>query len=246
MLPDGDGRGSGLPWESSGFAGLLSLMEDQLARLVQSGTGVGGRGGSSALPFDAGARRVLDGLRAALAVAVLELGAGDGWPDDSGDEVEQLGAMARWLLGRLDRLRGHGSAARLSGDIVAAVRRARGLIDQAAVREFVGECEICGGSLFRRARANDGVCQRCGRLVEDAEVRRLDALASAESGLATRDVILSAAPSSYGLVIKDSTFAGWVKRGRLQPRGVAANGVELWRVGEVLDLARERDRKRKR
>ncbi len=60
-------------------------------------------------------------------MAVLDLGEGDGWPDDRGSEAAQLEAMAEWLLARLDRLRRHPRSAAMCDEITAAVRRGRGL-----------------------------------------------------------------------------------------------------------------------
>ncbi len=232
-----------MPWEHAAVS-LVALLGDQLARLGQSGSGNGGRGASSALPFDAASRRALDGLRAALAMAVLDLGEGDGWPDDQGSEAAQLEAMAEWLLARLDRLRRHPRSAGMCDEIAAAVRRARRVLDPSAVVEYAGECDVCGGALFARAGADDALCQKCERVVNDAPARRSALLERAADGLATRDDILEASPISYGIIIPNSTFASWVKHGRLAQRGIAADGSPLWRVGEVLELARERDRKR--
>lgn len=235
-----------LPWEQAASPGLAALLEDQLARLGQSGTGNGGRGGSSALLFDASSRRALDGLRAALALAVLDLGDGDGWPDDRGGDAAQLAAMAEWLLARLDRLRRHPRAVAMCDEITAAVRRGRRVLDPSAVVEYAGECELCGGALFARAGGDDALCQKCERVVNDAPARRAALLEEAATGLATRDDILDALPTSYGLVVNDQVFRGWVRRGRLAQRGVAPDGTPLWRLGEVLQLARDREQKRRR
>ncbi len=234
-----------MPWENAAVS-LVALLGDQLARLGQSGSCNGGRGASSALPFDAASRRALDGLRAALAMAVLDLGEGDGWPDDRGSEAAQLEAMAEWLLARLDRLRRHPRSAAMCDEITAAVRRGRRVLDPSAVVEYAGACELCGGALFARAGAEDALCQKCERVVNDAPARRSALLGEAAAGLATRDDILDALPISYGLVVNDQVFRGWVRRGRLAQRGIGPGGEALWRLGEVLELAREREEKRRR
>ena len=235
-----------LPWEQDAVPGLAAQLEDQLARLGQSGTGNGGRGASGPLLFDASARRALDGLRAALALAVLDLGEGDGWPDDRGGEATQLAAMAAWLLARLDRVRRHPRARGIRHDITAAVRRGRGVLDPSASVAYAGQCEVCGGALFARGGAGSALCQKCERVVEDAPARRAALLDEAAAGLATRDDILDALPISYGYVINDKVWAGWVRRGRLAQRGIGPDGSPLWRLGEVLELARARERKRRR
>lgn len=235
-----------LPWEQDASPGLAAQLEDQLARLGQAGTGNGGRGASGPLMYDASARRALDGLRAALASAVLDLGEGDGWPADRGTEATQLAAMAAWLLARIDRVRRHPRARGIRFEITDAVRRGRSVLDPSASLAYAGQCEVCGGALFARGSAGSALCHKCQRVIDDVPARRTALLDEATAGLASRDDILDALPISYGLAVNDQVFRGWVRRGRLAQQGVGPDGEPLWRLGDVLELARAREAKRRR
>lgn len=181
-----------------------------------------------------------------------------GWPADS------LPAMAAWLLGQVPWLRRHPAAVEVLKDVGDAVRRLRWAIDLAPELLFAGPCDGnglvselaeaaagndtagCGERLYAQPDREETSCRMCS-LTYRVEIRREWLLEAAEDVLAHAELIGRAAPA-FGLDVTPAAIRGYAHRGRLLERGLDLQGNPLYRVGDVIDVARdvlaERERKR--
>lgn len=236
LTQPGDAYGAqSLPWEDqrSDWTGIDDQLTVSLARLSRRGNRNGARSTEQPLPFDLGASDAIAALRNVLATWVRDIeGDGQDWPEDT------LPGMAQWLLDRMTRIRQHEAADQIKWEITGAVSHAMHMIDTVDARVLVGRCPVCNqGDVYAMPNADVGLCRKCEAVVADVQGQRSSMLASAEHRLATKPEILKAIPSMYGVEITDTRFRKWVSRGRIEARGVDDKGAQLYRVGDVLDVA---------
>src|SRR5690606_2934282 len=93
------------------------------------------------------------------------------WPEDSCE------SMAAWLSARLQRLVRHPAAPEAHGEITAAVRDARRVVDRPQERRFAGYCD-CGAALYARPGAATVRCRDCDADPYDVDERRQAMLAA--------------------------------------------------------------------
>lgn len=155
-------------------------------------------------------------------------------------------ALARWLLGHVSFLTHHEAALEAVEEIAQAVGRLRASLDVAPEEVYAGPCtallgdmtshdDECGEDLYARLGASVVACRACSSEYDVAE-RRVWLLAAAEDHLATLPEIERAIPRLAEATIGTSTLRQWKRRQRLIPHGIRANGQELYRIGDVLDL----------
>lgn len=213
-----------------GIADLWPALEDAQVNARKAGSG-GKRNDVSPLPYNERAGKVASYVRNQVT----------SWVRDLADEDDDLPAdtvpdCCRWLAGRMTLIRRHEAA----DEIVGEFGYCRGLIwsavDLPPDRVYCGPCSTCGADLLAKAGALDVVCHRCEiagviTLPVDVVAARAKMSADIEGMLLTRDEILTAMPSMFGVEINRTTLWRWVKAGRL---------VEVdkkLRVADVLDLA---------
>jgi hypothetical protein len=142
---------------------LADALDTTLAR--QRGTTYGAGGASSVprLPFDYRASEAGFLLRNCLVGWVRDIQA-----DPARHPADTLGAIARWLLARLDLLLAHPAAGEVVGEILAAVHEATRAVDNRPEKVFLGRCD-CGADLLALPERDRVTCKECGAdyLAED-------------------------------------------------------------------------------
>jgi hypothetical protein len=135
----------------------------------------------------------------------------DGLPEDN------LTALSRWLIWRIDGLALHDIGPEAVDEITSGVAHCHRLIDRPADRQYLGHCPEaeCEGRLYARPNGTFAVCDNCERGVE-AEVIRKQLLDELEDRLCTASEIA-----------RLSTYLG-LKAGREQVR----NRINQWHKRE--------------
>lgn len=167
----------------------------------------------------------------------------------SGDPSEGLPAdnivaLSRWLLWRVDGLLLHDIAAEAVEEITSAVAHCHRLIDRAPDRQYLGDCHEmdCGGRLYARAGGEMARCDSCGTTTKADDIRKR-LLAELDDRLCTAREIAEL-----------STYLG-LKAGREQVRKYveylsrkdriakhpAFSDQAVYRFGEVYDHLVKRD-----
>ncbi len=102
----------------------------------------------------------------------------EGLPDDN------LPAISRWLLWRVDGLMLHEAAGEVVDEITSAVAHCHRLIDKHPERQYLGPCSACDGRLYARPGGKQATCETCDTSV-DAEVVRKRLLDELDDRLCT-------------------------------------------------------------
>lgn len=161
-----------------------------------------------------------------------------GLPDDN------LLAIGRWLLWRVDGLLMHEAGSEAVDEITGAVASCHRLIDRPADRQYLGDCgeQECSGSLWARAGGEVATCDSCHTPTKAADLRgRL--LSELDDRLCTAAEI--AELSTYlGLKANRDTVRKYVeylaRKGRIE-KHAAFSVAAVYRFGEVYDLLVKRD-----
>lgn len=92
----------------------------------------------------------------------------DGLPADN------IVALSRWLLWRVDGLLLNDIASDAIDEITSAVTHCHRLIDRAPDRQYLGDCQEvdCGGRLYARATGELARCDSCGTTTKADEIRK--------------------------------------------------------------------------
>lgn len=210
--------------------GMSDLVEElhvtltRQANVAQS-DGVPRRSSPRALPYHTAAGDMLHELRAELGGWVRVL-------DSRARCADTIPAMARWLSGRIEQIRGHEAADAMHGDILAMVRRAWHVVDLPAPPTYAGPCD-CGGEYWLRAGAAAATCRGCG---ETREPRELADLMRAVEGQAMHASAAVRILRVLGYDIGSSTVRQWAYRQQVQASGVDAHGRSTYRIRDLLDL----------
>lgn len=166
-------------------------------------------------------------------------------------------ALAQWLAGRIDSVRQSDEAALLFDEVRYAIAQVVRVIDHPPSLFYAGPRDGCSADLYcgtddrGRSKAAFIECRSCGERYDTGK-RRTWLLAAAEDRLAIATEIAQAIPALYGRQISVNTIRSWINRGRLLPRAWVHEGVAcaqrqaktdrpLCRVGDVIDLAQQRD-----
>lgn len=218
-------------------------LEITLARLTRYGDrGDGSPSTTALLPFDLRASEASRVLRNTLVgwIRVLDEDSGD-WPADD------LTAMSRWLLTRVDQLARHEAGDQAANEIGAAVAEVRRVVDRPPDQIYAGICgapldgadvatsaTMCDADLYALPGRGYVTCRACGASygVEDRRQYLLDEL---EGTLATATEIARGI-SRLGQPVTAERIRQWKARERLEACGVNLRGDPLYRVGDVLDL----------
>lgn len=157
---------------------LAGELDATLARCTARGGTNSARSVLRALPYDPRASEAVFVLRSALV----------GWTRDLEPELERqidddVAAMARWLLARLDRLVVHPAADEIVDELTAASTQAWRCVDRPPDRTFLGRCG-CGADLYALDSRTDVRCRTCGAS-HDAEANRAAAVAQLDDMLVT-------------------------------------------------------------
>lgn len=152
-----------------------------------------------------------------------------GLPDDN------LPALSRWLMWRVDGLALNEIGADAVEEITSAVAHCHRLIDRPADRQYLGRCgeEDCPGRLYARPGSDVARCDDCGTPVQ-ADTLREGLLAELDDRLCTASEI--ARLSTYLGLKADreqvrKRINQWAKRGLA--RHPSVTGETVFRFGEV-------------
>lgn len=154
---------------------------------------------------------------------------------------DNLVALSRWLLWRVDGLTLHDIGPEAVEEITDAVAECHRIIDRRPDRWYAGPCtettddlRECGADLYARRTVGEVRCRDCGA-VYDVEKRRRWLLDEAEDRLADAATVaravswLGAEPLNPGRVRK------WAERGRITAKGHDGRRP-LYRIGDAIDL----------
>lgn len=150
-------------------------------------------------------------------------------PDDD------LIAMSRWMLDRVDGLMLHDIGSEAVDEITSAVAHCHRFVDRPAERQYLGTCTICqSGRLYSRGGSKWARCDECDTTI-DAETIRVRLLAELDDRLCTAAEI--ARLSTYlGLKADRETVRKrinqWSSRGQVIAHPAITTEV-TYRFGEV-------------
>jgi hypothetical protein len=144
----------------------------------------------------------------------------------------------RWLQRNVYTIVGNPRA----GEALAALEGLRGLamrvVDRPEEKLYAGACPVegCLGILWARPDSAFVRCQVCrvSHPVAERRQRMIDAAAVLN---VSKSVALEWVRILMDRSIPDGTWGSWRSRGRLHLVGVSAEGLELFRFGDVRDLA---------
>lgn len=226
-----------IPW-------LDAELETTISKQRASGTEHGSGATEKPLPINPAAHAKREALRAAL-VNAIRFSSEEGvktadpavtiWTDAL---TNNLIAMSRWMLWRLDGLALNPMGPEHVAAIVSAVKDARRIIDKPPERRYAGPCPECKRDLYHRPDATETKCVGCGQAYDVAEIGewmrdRLDA------HLTGRLVTIHEAQTylgRFGIEIGRKTVESWARRGRMTPHG---DKPRTFRWDEIRDLAIE-------
>jgi len=218
-----------------------------------------GGSGEQPLPFHVRASAALEDLLRVLTWWRIELARHEatGAPQEprgalSGATAAQLAVLAsRWLLERLSAAAVHPEAAALVEAVREAVTEATEAVDHPRVLLWLGVCHAavydphtaevvgeCLGDLYATADDTAVACRACGAR-HDARNRRWALLASAREHQLNATALAKAC-RAYGVTTTPSVVRNLAARDQLAPAGHDRAGNPTYRVGDVLDVLRER------
>lgn len=211
----------------SWLAGQLDL---NVTRQSQSGSRFrdGGRSTEKPLVFDDGASEGAWVLRNTLetwAVCVRDaIRASPADPSTRG--------LTKWLRWQLGAIAGLSGAADLLGELNSVVSYAFMLIDIKSERLYLGDC-TCGVAIYGASEHDEVHCWKCRQVYRTEEWRK----ANAEAG---RELLVSIPEAAryLGEVYGIQATAQRIRRWKPVPVGADDGGVPVYRLGDLLDLAR--------
>lgn len=239
------------------LAGLIGDLELTFSRQTANGPREGSRAAETPLPYNDVAAKLTRRVHTVLGTWVRDVHDGvESWPAD--DDV----AFSRWLLSRHARLARHPAAEQISSDIAALRLELLSAVDRNPERWYAGPCagtRADGGpcveavvdytddgrpvrstrptELYATPEARVVTCRRCGTAYDVAE-RRQWLLDVAQDQLAHAELIGRAAPA-LGVDITPAAVRGYADRGRIVAHGTDQRGRPLYRVGDVIEVARD-------
>lgn len=233
--------------------GDIPWLAEELETTITKQRGIPTEGGSSssetALPWHekaADARRNLHGLLATWCRFCDEEDVRNSSPM-TGLPVDELEAMSRWLLWRVDGLTFHDIGLEAVDEITNAVAECERLIDRRPDRWYAGPCvnnsevAVCGADLYAKRTTGDVRCRSCGAVYDVAE-RRAWLLAEAEDRLADATTVARAVSWLGAEALTPSRIWKWAERGRILAKGHDGRRP-LYRIGDAIDLLADDTRK---
>ncbi|MGE3795092.1 MAG: hypothetical protein AB7I38_14355 [Dehalococcoidia bacterium] len=161
------------------------------------------------------------------------------------------------LTDQLDTLLARPDAIGFARDIARTHRELLAASDTPAPRLYLGPCRadplkkgvLCTSEVYAVDHSDNGkdhLCDRC-RTVKcpvcstehDVAQRRAWLTEAMEDRLATAGDIARGLAGTTGITATKDQINNWVRKSRLLRHGVDQNGVALYRVGDVIDLAHE-------
>jgi hypothetical protein len=188
------------------------------------------------------ARRTLHGLLAMWARFCEEEHVRHSSPRtrDLDEHDDNLPALSRWLLWRVDGLTWHEIGPEAVDEITDAVAECHRMIDRRPDRWYAGPCTAetedghCGADLYARRATGEVKCRECGA-VYDVESRRRWLLDEAEDRLADAATVARAVSWLGAEPLNPERVRKWAERGRIAIKGHDGKRP-LYRIGDAIDL----------
>jgi hypothetical protein len=255
-------------WElEQALAELPALIDELTTSLTKQSVLSNGKGGGKPtkgrvlpLPFDLRASDVINELRTLL----------HGWTRVVVEDYHQdppadtLDGMARFLYARVDLLAAHEAARDIHEEILDMAAkpdakrsgggRAWRAVDLAAEKVFVGMCsyrevddqEPCPEELMAKRSSLLVRCRTCGTEYSVEERRKV--LRDAVEDVLATPAEISRAVQWLGEAVRLDQITRWVQAERLVEKGHVMQGkrrMALYRIGDVIELLKEPDRRKK-
>lgn len=194
-------------------------LETTITKQRASTSGDGGRGAETPILFNVAASQARDTLRHELALLVrfcAEEGVrasdpAEGLPDDN------IIAMSRWLLWRVDGLAFNDMAEEFIASIASAVTACQKAIDTPPERRYAGPCSECSKDLYHLPGATEVKCSGCGSTWLVDEQR--DWTNGQILEFLTGRLVTAAEGAKYlgrlGIEVKQETIGKWRERKRI-------------------------------
>jgi len=232
---------------------IAEEMDITLSKQRAAATEGGAASRETALAFDLGASEALGVLRGLL-VSWTRLCAEEGVRSQDyreGLPEDNLPALSRWLLWRVDGLGLHPAGSDAVDELTDAVAGCWRVIDRRPDRRYAGPCDTCSTDLYSTRSKGQIQCKECGHTY-DLEERRMWLLESAEASFVGTLVTAREASerlSFVGLATPIATIDMWHHRKKLEGRGetIGVKQVRLYQWEDVHALAlkaAEREAKR--
>jgi hypothetical protein len=158
--------------------------------------------------------------------------------------ADELEPMARFLYGNLRGFRRLPDVYALKEELRSLTGRVVRVINSPLEQVYAGKCSVateageCPQELYATRGCSFIQCARCGFRHEVAArqevMRRV-----AEDTLMTAKELAAALPNLMGVPLRPATLRSWKNRKRLEAKSVTYGGEDLYRCGDVLDLAIE-------
>jgi hypothetical protein len=228
-------------------------LDDVIRRQVRYTNGARVRTTSErVLPFNpAGSesRQVLIGTLIYWATQVAEI-RGAELPERWGHQPPKLGP---WLAAHTGWLRAQSAGPEAFDELTTAITQARRTTDRPPEKRYAGPCTAvvpqyspvdgievgtapCAADLYAKETGDTVTCPNCHAEYPLADRRAWLLEQAADQLLPARE--LSRAVDGLGVPINRNTLDSWRRRGRLTSHGHTPDGHDLYRVGDVVTLAR--------
>jgi len=230
--------GNGVP--QSCLLDELRMTATHQARISEN---VGGPGAEIPLPFHIKAMAHLRGTTSALHRWAFEYGLGNATDPFSADirRASSPYGYGQWLIRNIIRIMKFESCGQFAIDVEHRIGSITRIIDRPPVQWFAGPCPECGADLYGQDGKDVVKCRECSGTFDRGE-RRDELLAMVTDVLATAAEI-SRATHLIDARVTPVMLTHWHHRGRLPRRGANAAGDALYRMGDVLAVINERERR---
>jgi hypothetical protein len=220
-----------VPW-------LTRELDTTIAKQRAAGSSDGARSTETPMPFHIAASDARSALRQAMFTwikfcteeKIRHRGGRDGWP------LDNLPAMSRWLMCRVDGLAFSDLGFDACEEITNAIAQCRRVIDRPAERRYAGPCE-CGRDLYHKPGAVEVKCRDCERVYVVAELNEwmrdqvLGRLVTAQEG--------SGLLCKFNLETSVRAIYDWDERGRVIAHA-GGGRRKLFLFDDLLKLATEK------
>lgn len=143
--------------------------------------------------------------------------------------------VGRLLHATADQIARHPHAQDIYPELLAALARARALIDRPPDTVYAGRCGAgdCDGQLYAAPGATVVPCPRCGHQW-DVNARRAEMLDRVAGMLMPAADLARTLTALTGTELRVATVWQWKRRGHITPTGINVKGQPLYVVGNVL------------
>lgn len=150
-------------------------------------------------------------------------------------------AQALWLASKANWISHVDEAHMLHDETTHIARLLTGAVDRPSEARYVGPCSTtpdgCTEELYARPGRDSVQCPACDTVHVIAD-RHHELLEAAQDRLETA-AVCARAVTVWGEPVRADRIRKWKQRGRITVRGHDTSGAPLYRLGDVIDLARE-------